>query len=197
MTARSADNMKKSDDAESLSTSISRRDFMLRGAATIGTLKTANLLDRNAAPAAASRRVLHIIGYSHIDAAWLWPWRDSFNVALTTARSALDRMNETPGFCYSHSSSSHYRWIQEADPRMFEEIRHRIREGRWEVVGGWPVEPDCTIPSTESFVRHSLYGKRYCSAMLGVDVNIGFNPDSFGHAYGLPTIPSQTSMKAS
>ena len=55
-------------------------------------------------------------------------------------------------------------------------------------MGAWPVEPDCNIPATESFVRHSLYGKEYCKRALGTDVKIGFNPDSFGHAAGLPTI---------
>jgi alpha-mannosidase len=86
----------------------------------------------------------------------------------------------------------HYRWIQKADPAMFAEIQQRIREGRWEVVGGWPVEPDCNLPAAESFVRHGLYGKKYCQRNLGVDVKIGFNPDSFGHAAGLPTILKQT-----
>ncbi len=142
-----------------------------------------------------TRPVMHIIGHSHIDAAWLWPWTDSADVVLATFRSALDRINETPGFCYSHSSTSHYRWVQESDPKMFQEILGRIREGRWEVVGGWPVEPDCNIPSTESFARHCLYGKRYCHQALGVDVKIGFNPDSFGHAAGLPTILAQAGYK--
>ena len=123
---------------------------------------------------------------------WLWPWRDGSNLVLSTARSALDRMKETPDFYYSHSSSIHYKWIQNADPEMFAEIQQRIREGRWEVVGGWPVEPDCNLPSTESFVRHSLYGRRYCRQALGVDVKIGFNPDSFGHAAGLPTLLKQS-----
>ena len=50
------------------------------------------------------------------------------------------------------------------------------------------VEPDCNIPSTESFVRQSLYGKEYCRRALGVDVKIAMNPDSFGHAAGLPTV---------
>lgn len=105
--------------------------------------------------------MLHVIGYSHIDAAWLWPWRDGSNLVLKTFRSALDRMRETPDFKYCHSSSAHYRWVERADPKMFEEVRECIREGRWEVVGGWPVEPDCNVPSSESFVRHSLYGKDY------------------------------------
>jgi len=133
-------------------------------------------------------RVLHIIGHSHIDAAWLWPWRDGSNVVLNTFRSALDRMNETPAFRYVHSSSAHYQWVERADPKMFAEVRARIKEGRWEAVGGWPVEPDCNIPSTESFVRHCLYGKNYLQRALNVDTKIGFNPDSFGHAAGLPAI---------
>ncbi len=67
-----------------------------------------------------NKKVIHIIGYSHIDAAWLWPWRDGSDTVLTTFRSALNRINETPGFCYSHSSSAHYRWVERADPEMLE-----------------------------------------------------------------------------
>src|SRR5437868_7734456 len=162
-----------------------RREFIATSAAVLAGSVAVPL---SAQPTAANKKVLHIIAYSHIDAAWLWPWRDGANLAVTTFRSALDRIKETPGFCYSHSSSEHYRWVQQADPKMFEEVRQRVREGRWEVVGAWPVEPDCNLPSTESFVRHSLYGKNFCQQALGTDVNIGFNPDSFGHAWGLPTI---------
>jgi alpha-mannosidase len=170
---------------------ITRKEFLTGGAAALGGLVVTGGLraQSNASPSApASRKVMHVIGYSHIDAAWLWPWRDGADLALTTLRSALNRLNENPGMCYSHSSMAHYRWVQRADPAMFAEIQHRIREGRWEVVGGWPVEPDCNLPSTESFVRHCLYGQAYAQANLGVSVRIGFNPDAFGHAGGLPTI---------
>ena len=165
---------------------LSRRDFLLCSAATLSAAAARSAFA--SVSEGQQRRVLHIVGHSHIDAAWLWPWRDGEDAVLTTFRSALNRMRETPGFCYTHSSSAHYRWVERADPALFAEIRQRISEGRWEVVGGWPVEPDCNIPATESFVRHSLYGKRYCQSALGVDVEIGFNPDSFGHAAGLPTI---------
>lgn len=174
------------------SSAISRRKFLVSGAAAVGALTATDIFGQSVSKQQESRRVLHIIGYSHIDAAWLWPWRDGSNLVLTTARSALDRISETPGFRYSHSSAIHYKWIQEADPDMFAEIQQRVREGRWEVVGGWPVEPDCNLPSTESFVRHALYGKSFCRKSLGVDVKIGFNPDSFGHAAGLPTILKQS-----
>ncbi len=167
-----------------------RREFVVRGAAAASASAATPLFSRQTARESArnGRKVLHIVGHSHIDAAWLWPWREGSDTVLTTFRSALNRINETPGFCYTHSSSAHYRWVESADPAMLDEIRARIREGRWEVVGGWPVEPDCNIPAAESFVRHSLYGKRYCRRVLGVDVKIGFNPDSFGHSAGLPTI---------
>jgi alpha-mannosidase len=164
---------------------LSRRDFLKQASASLAAMTAAPAFAQHSA---GNNKVIHVIGYSHIDAAWLWPWRDGSDTVLTTFRSALNRINETPGFCYTHSSSAHYRWVERTDPEMFSEIKQRIREGRWEVVGGWPVEPDCNIPSTESFVRHALYGKSYCQRTLGAEVKIGFNPDSFGHAAGLPAI---------
>jgi alpha-mannosidase len=134
------------------------------------------------------RKVLHIIGHAHLDPVWLWPWRDGSAEALTTMQSALDRMRETPGFRFTQSAAVTYRWAQEMDSRLFADVRQRIDDGRWEVVNGWVVEPDCNIPSTESFVRQCLHGKRYLREHLGVDVRIGYNVDSFGHGAGLPQV---------
>ena len=176
--------------------SLSRRDFLLAGAATAGSLALPQAWAQGGAAAPPGpRKVLHIIGHSHIDPAWLWPWRDGADAALNTFRSALDRMNETPGFRFSHSSAAQYRWVQRADPAMFEEVRQRVREGRWEVVGGWPVEADCNVPSSESFMRHALYGKAYFRHAFDVDVTVGFSPDTFGHAAGLPTLLQHTGFK--
>jgi alpha-mannosidase len=187
------------DEAGSHQEGFSRRRFLLTGATALGGVAALHLPALGQAAATktgaasgaqtvARRKVLHLIGHSHIDAAWLWPWRDGSNAVLTTMRSALDRMKETPAFRYSHSSSAHYEWVERADPSMFAEIKERVREGRWELVGGWPVEPDCNIPSTESLIRHCLYGKNYFQRAFGVDIQIGFNPDSFGHPAGLPSI---------
>lgn len=173
----------------------SRRQFFAYSAAVTAALAGSPAFARWQTKPGEARRVMHIIGHSHIDLAWLWPWRDGADVVLNTFRSALDRMNETPDFRYVHSSALHYRWVEHVDPKMFEEVRQRIAEGRWEVVGGWPVEPDCNLPSTESFVRHALYGKTYLKDKLGVDVTIGFNPDAFGHSAGLPTILANAGYK--
>lgn len=167
---------------------LSRRDFLIQGTTALGLLAETSAFGAQVKPQGNTRKIMHIIGQSHIDAAWLWPWRDGCNVVLTTLRSALDRISETPGFCFSFSSASYYRWVERTDPGMFAEIQARVREGRWEIVGGWPVEPDCNIPSTESFVRHALLGKEYFQHTFGEDIKIGYNIDSFGHAAGLPTI---------
>lgn len=143
----------------------------------------------------ANRNVLHLICQAHLDPVWLWPWRDGCAEAHTTMQSAVDRLREYPELRFSRSSAITYRWVQEMDPRLFAEILTRVQEGRWEVVNGWIEQPDCNLPSTESFARQSLYGKRYFARELGVDVPVGYNVDSFGHAGGLPQLLTQAGFR--
>ena len=108
-----------------------------------------------------------MIGNAHIDPVWLWQWPEGYQEVRATFRSALDRMHEYPEFIFTANSAAYYAWVKEIDPAMFEEIRERVAEGRWAIVGGWWVEPDCNIPSGESFVRHALYSQRWFQAELG------------------------------
>ncbi len=134
------------------------------------------------------QKKLHMIGNAHIDPVWLWTWQEGFQEVKATFRSALDRMNEYDDFMFVASSAALYEWGDKSDPAMFEEIRQRVAEGRWQIVGGWWIEPDCNIPHGESFVRHGLYGQRYFKEKFGVTARVGFNVDSFGHAGTLPQI---------
>jgi len=129
-----------------------------------------------------------MIGHGHIDPTWLWRWTEGFEEVRATFRSALDRMNETPEFRFTASSPCFYAWVKDAEPDMFEEIRQRVAEGRWELAGGMWIEPDCNVPSGESLVRHGLYGQRFFQQEFGKKAVIGFNPDTFGHPGNLPQI---------
>ena len=131
---------------------------------------------------------VHMVGHAHIDPTWLWRWTEGYEEVRATFRSALDRMNETPAFKFTATSACFYAWIKACDPEMFEEIRARVKEGRWEVAGGWWVEPDCNIPGGEAFVRHGLYSQRFFEQEFGLRAKVGFNPDTFGHAGTLPQI---------
>ncbi len=131
---------------------------------------------------------LHLTGNSHIDAAWLWPWTETVDVVKRTFSTALQLMNEYPDYTYTQSAAQYNEWIADKYPAMNEEIKKRIKEGRWEVVGGMWIEPDLNMPDGESQVRSLLLGKRFFQKEYGVDVRIGWNPDSFGYNWQLPQI---------
>ncbi len=131
---------------------------------------------------------IRAVGNSHIDMAWLWPWTETVEVVRNTFQSVLDLMREYPDFKFTMSSARTYEWMQEKYPDMFEQIRQRVQEGRWEVIGGMWVEPDLNMPDGESLVRQILVGTRYFQKNFGAEIKIGWNPDSFGYNWQLPQI---------
>jgi alpha-mannosidase len=130
----------------------------------------------------------HLTGNSHIDAAWLWPWSETVDVVRRTFGTALQLMNEYPDYTFTQSSAVFNSWLAEKYPAINKEIKKRVKEGRWEIVGGMWVEPDLNLPDGESEARSLLIGKRWYEENYGVDVQIGWNPDSFGYNWQLPQI---------
>lgn len=137
---------------------------------------------------------IHLIGNAHLDPVWLWRWQEGFSEILATYRSALDRMNEFPDYKFTSACAVYYQWIEKMDKDMFDEICMRIKEGRWCVAGGWFLQPDCNIPSGESFARHGLISQRYFKEKFGVTAKTGYNVDSFGHNAALPQILKKSGM---
>lgn len=123
---------------------------------------------------------------AHIDCAWLWRYLETINVAKNTFTSVLDMMEARPDFTYTQSQAQLFWWMETLFPDVFTRIQQRVTDGRWELVGGMSVEPDCNLISGESWARQLLYGKRYFKEKFGVDVKIGWNPDSFGYNWNMP-----------
>ncbi len=136
------------------------------------------------------RKKYHIYaaGYAHMDLAWLWTWRETIEVVHHTTQSVLNIMKKFPDFKYSMSSAAAYVWLEKYYPELFKKVQEKVKEGRWEVMGGMWVEPDCNLPSGESLVRQVLYAKRYFQKKFGVDVKVCWIPDSFGYNWNLPQI---------
>ena len=137
---------------------------------------------------------IHLTGNSHIDAAWLWPVSETVDVVKRTFSTALQLMNEYPDYTYTQSAAAYNEWIATKYPAIHDEIKKRIKEGRWEIVGGMWIEPDLNMPDGESLVRSILIGKRFFKDQYGVDVRIGWNPDSFGYTWQLPQIYKRSGM---
>ncbi len=135
-----------------------------------------------------------LAGNAHIDAAWLWPRSETIDVVRRTFNTALQLMNEYPGYTYSQSAAQYTAWIADKYPDMNAEIKKRVQEGRWEIVGGMWVEPDLNIPDGESLVRQLLVGQRLFQKEYGVTARIGWNPDSFGYNWQLPQIYKRSGL---
>ena len=131
---------------------------------------------------------LYMIGNTHFDPVWLWRWDEALASIRSTFRSALDRMNENPGFIYSFCTPAVFEWIEKTDIKLFEEIKKRVKEGRWELCEGWWVQADCNAPCGESYIRQGLYAQEYLKTHFGKTSDTVFNIDSFGHNMQLPQI---------
>ncbi|MCD6546711.1 MAG: alpha-mannosidase [Thermotogae bacterium] len=131
---------------------------------------------------------VHLIANAHIDPVWLWRWPEGVNEIISTCQSASSLMREYPELTFTKGESACYEWIEKISPELFETIKQQIRENRWEIVNGWIVQPDCNIPSGESFIRQSLYGKKFFKAKLETDTEVGYCVDSFGHSASFPGI---------
>jgi len=140
------------------------------------------------------KQKIHLIGNAHIDIFWLWKWEEGFQEIRSTFASALDRINEHNEFIFSSACAYYYSLVEETDPGLFKRIQEAVKAGRWRIVGGWWLQPDCNAPAGESYVRQGLYAQRYFKEKFGVMSVLGYNVDSFGHNANLPQIFKKSGM---
>lgn len=138
---------------------------------------------------------VHLVGHAHIDMNWLWLWPETIDVCKNTFSTVLKLMDEFPEFRFSQSQASAYLPIEENYPDLFEQIRQKVKEGRWEITGGTWTEGDMNMASGESIVRQILYANRYFKEKFGVEPEICWEPDTFGHAWTVPQILAKSGIK--
>jgi alpha-mannosidase len=131
---------------------------------------------------------VHMVGNAHLDPVWLWRWPAGAGEALASCRTACDILDEEPEAVFARGDAWLYEQVEALDPGLFQRIRAHVAAGRWAVVGGWYVQPDCNLPSAASFRKHMELGRRHARERLGVEVTVGYNVDSFGHSAALPQL---------
>ena len=164
--------------------------YLSDGAVTNTTLAEMERSLAALSPICKKLRVL-LAGHAHIDMNWMWGYPETAAVTLDTFRTVLSLMREYPDFTFSQSQASVYKIVEEYEPAMLDEIRQRVREGRWELTASTWVETDKNMPDGESLARHILLTKRYLSKLFDVDphsLQIDFEPDTFGHNANVPEI---------
>lgn len=130
------------------------------------------------------------VGHAHLDTAWLWPIAETKRKALRTFANSLRLMERFPHYRFLCSQPQQYAWVKERSPELFNQIRARVKEKRWEPMGAMWIEPDGNLPSGESFVRQIIHGVRFWKDEFGeaAPQRLAYLPDTFGFAASLPQI---------
>jgi alpha-mannosidase len=137
-------------------------------------------------------RKIHLVCNAHIDPVWLWNWEEGVAETLSTFRIAAEFCERYDGFVFCHNEALLYQWVEEYEPALFRKIKKLVTAGKWHIIGGWYLQPDCNIPSGESFVRQILAGKNYFLDKFGTVPGTAINFDPFGHSRGLVQILKKT-----
>ena len=134
------------------------------------------------------KKRVHLICNAHIDPIWLWEIEEGKAETLSTFRTAAEFCENSDTFIFNHNEVLLYEWIREFEPNLFRRIQKLVKLGKWHIMGGWYLQPDCNMPSGESFVRHILTGRQYFKKHFGKAPTTAINFDPFGHTQGLVQI---------
>ena len=106
------------------------------------------------------KKTLYLICNAHLDPVWLWNMEEGISAALSTFHTAADFCENYDGFVFNHNEALLYQWIEEYDLPLFERIQKLVKAGKWHIMGGWYLQPDCNLPSGESILRQIIVGRR-------------------------------------
>ncbi len=139
-------------------------------------------------------RSFNLLGHAHLDMAWLWTIKETYDVAQRTFNSVLNLQKNDNNLTFGHTTAYLYKWIEEHNPTLFEQIKVAIVNNKWEVLGGMWVEPEVNLISGESLIRQLLYGQKYCLEKFGKYNRVAWLPDTFGFPWQLPQILQQAQI---
>ncbi len=132
--------------------------------------------------------IANCVGHTHIDVAWLWDLEQTRHKAVRSFATVLELMRRYPEYVFMSSQPVLYKFVKEDAPALYDQIKQRIAEGRWECEGGMWLEADCNLAGGEALVRQLLHGKEYFRKEFGKDNRILWLPDVFGYSAALPQI---------
>ena len=135
-------------------------------------------------------------GHAHIDVAWLWTLGQTRRKAGRTFHNILRLMEQFPEFHFTQSQPQLYDFVRQDYPALFEAIKQRVSEGRWEPLGGMWVEADCNITGPESLARQFLLGRNFFRKHFGAEAEspVLWLPDVFGYAWNLPQLAKEAGL---
>ncbi len=134
---------------------------------------------------------MHLVCNSHLDPVWQWNWDEGCSAALATFYAAV-KLAKDYDYIFCHNEVLLYEYIEKYDPELFKQIQELVKIGKWHIMGGWYIQPDCMVPSGESFIRSITLGREYFIEKFASRPTVAINFDAFAHTRGLPQILKKT-----
>ncbi|WP_017814569.1 alpha-mannosidase [Paenibacillus shenyangensis] len=131
---------------------------------------------------------LTAVGHTHIDVAWLWRLKHTRQKAIRSFSTVMRLMERFPEYVFLQTQPQLYDYVKQDAPELYEQIKAKIAEGRWEAGGAMWLEADCNLISGESLTRQLLMGTRFYKEEFGVESDYLWLPDVFGYSWALPQI---------
>ncbi len=135
-----------------------------------------------------SDKVLGVIGHTHIDVAWYWTLAQTREKTQRSFSTVMRLMEKYPEYIFMSSQPQLFAYLKEADPELYEKVKARVKEGRFEIDGAMWLEADTNLTSGESLVRQILLGKKFMREEFGIESEMLWLPDVFGYSGALPQI---------
>ena len=138
---------------------------------------------------------LNMVGHSHLDLVYQWDYNEFLRKIGRTHSTTLNVMREFPQYLFCQSQMKLYEDLKQFYPEIYAGIKKKVRQNKWEVIGGMYVEPDCNLISGESFVRQLFYGNKIAQQEFGATSTVCWLPDVFGISWFIPQILKRAGFK--
>lgn len=138
---------------------------------------------------------VNCVGHTHIDLAWLWRLKHTREKASRSFSTVLRLMEMFEEYVFLQTQPQIYEYVRQDFPELYEEIKKRVKEGRWEVDGAMWVEADCNLTGGESLTRQILLGSKFVKEEFGKEMEYLWLPDVFGYSWALPQILKKSGIE--
>lgn len=112
----------------------------------------------------------YVVSDAHLDTQWNWDIQTTIQEYVwNTLNQNLFLLRKYPDYVFNFEGAVKYSWMKEYFPTRYEELKQRVKEGRWHVTGSSWDANDVLVPSAESVLRNILYGQNYYRTEFGTE----------------------------
>jgi alpha-mannosidase len=147
-------------------------------------------------PAQPKDYTAYVVGYAHMDMAWLWRWEESIHdVMYNTFTNQLKLMDKYPDYTYLQDQAVVLEMMERYYPDVFKGMVERAKTGNFVPASSSWAQNDENVIDGESLVRQFLYGQKFSKEKFGHYIRFAWQPDVFGHPISMPQIASKAGIE--